>query len=66
MNVDVNDLKIPSGILDFDNAPSYYVGILGTVAWIAVGLRIYTRSRILRSMGWDDYTMILALVSSWR
>jgi hypothetical protein len=29
---------------------------------IAVGLRFYTRQYIVRSIGWDDWTILVALV----
>lgn len=32
-------------------------------AFIAVFLRIYTRAKIVRSSGWDDFLMIPAIVS---
>lgn len=53
---------------------SYYGGLgpmLNAVLWVQVvislvfvGLRIYTRSRILHSVGPDDYLVMAALVSS--
>jgi hypothetical protein len=62
----LNDLnqviKIPIEDIPFHNTPIYYVGILGILAWVTVALRIYTRTFILRSPGWDDYTMVVALV----
>ena len=39
------------------------VTIIGSIACVAVGLRIWTRTVILKSFGWDDILMIVALVS---
>ena len=33
-------------------------------ALIAVRLRIFVRARIVRFLGWDDWTIVLAIVSS--
>lgn len=39
------------------------IGIAFLVAtWPAVGLRTYIRARMLKSMGWDDYTMLLCQI----
>jgi hypothetical protein len=35
---------------------------LGT-AWITVGLRLWTRVRIVRAVGWDDGWMLVSIVS---
>lgn len=50
--------------------PSDYGPILDGVMWLQVGisvvfvvLRIYTRYYIIRGLGWDDYMMVLNLVS---
>ena len=34
------------------------------VALIAVTLRIFVRARIVRSLGWDDWIIVFAIVSS--
>lgn len=40
--------------------------ILWTVlAFAAVGLRLFTRGFIVKRMGWDDYLMASAMVSSF-
>lgn len=33
------------------------------LTWICVGLRVYTRVRVLQSPGWDDAFVVLFLVS---
>ena len=33
------------------------------VALFVLSLRLYTRSNIVRSVGWDDWTMVFATVS---
>jgi hypothetical protein len=50
--------------------PSDYGPILNGVMWLQViissvfiALRIYTRYYIIRSLGWDDYMMVINLVS---
>jgi hypothetical protein len=64
MMSDLNEfVKVSIEEIPFHDAPVMYVGVLGILAWIAVLLRLYTRTRILRSLGWDDYTMVMALVS---
>lgn len=35
---------------------------LQVLAWAAVGLRLYTRFRVVRAPGWDDLFIVLALV----
>ena len=37
--------------------------ILIGVTWIAVALRVWTRSRMIRSFGWDDTTILITNVS---
>lgn len=34
-----------------------------TVAWLSAVLRIHVRSVMMRSFGWDDWTIMLAIVS---
>lgn len=50
--------------------PSDYGPVLNGVMWfqvvlstIFIGLRVYTRYFIIRSLGWDDLMMIVNLVS---
>lgn len=35
------------------------------VIWFSVFLRVYVRSRVLKSWGPDDYLMIATLVGTW-
>lgn len=37
--------------------------ITTTLALTAFAMRIYTRLRIVKNIGWDDYTMIAVIVS---
>lgn len=37
-------------------------GTFGVLAWISVGLRCYVRLKFVKSFGWDDGLMVLALV----
>jgi hypothetical protein len=34
-----------------------------SVAWFSVILRVYVRSVMMKSFGWDDWTIMLAIVS---
>ena len=34
-----------------------------SLAILVVSARMYTRSRIVRNVGWDDWTMLFAMVS---
>lgn len=36
--------------------------VFGTLSWIAVSLRLWTRLSIVKNLGWDDKTMVVALV----
>lgn len=38
---------------------------LQVLAWAAVGLRLYTRFRVVRAPGWDDLFIVLALVRTF-
>ena len=40
--------------------------IMMALAWISVGLRITSRGLISRSIGWDDWTIMLTLVINFR
>lgn len=33
-----------------------------SVAWFSVVLRVYVRSAMMKSFGWDDWTIMLAIV----
>lgn len=35
------------------------------LSWIAVALRLYTRTFITRSVGWDDAATVVTLVRTW-
>jgi hypothetical protein len=37
-------------------------GILLLFSWTTVGLRTWTRIRIVKNFGWDDFSMLVALV----
>jgi hypothetical protein len=45
------------------NSPIVINTIFLTITWSLVGLRAWTRGRILKSFGWDDLAMLFALVS---
>jgi hypothetical protein len=57
-----DEITVPIDMVPHSNIPIVLVGVLGAVAWFAVGLRIFTRAYLIRSFGWDDATMIIALV----
>ncbi|KAI7194824.1 hypothetical protein KC352_g20976 [Hortaea werneckii] len=42
--------------------PAIACAILSTAV---VGLRWYTRARLVRCLGWDDYVILLSLILSW-
>lgn len=57
----------PAGVEpNFINPPSYDVdlivlnAVLLPLMWIVVSMRLYAKGRILRTMGWDDYTCLMA------
>jgi hypothetical protein len=37
-----------------------------SVAWFSVILRVYVRSVMMKSFGWDDWTIMLAIVGVLR
>jgi len=37
-----------------------------SVAWFSVILRVYVRSTMMKSFGWDDWTIMLAIVGVGR
>jgi hypothetical protein len=50
---------------DAESNLSFILGItifFHVLALIAVILRIYVRTMVIKVMGWDDYTMIIAMV----
>jgi len=50
---------------DVSRAPGILTVLIltGLVALICVGLRLYVRTTIVKGLGWDDYTLIVAVVS---
>lgn len=38
--------------------------VLGPLALITTCLRLWVRTKVVKSIGWDDYTMIVALAST--
>jgi hypothetical protein len=56
----------PIALVPYNNIPIVLVGVLGALAWLTVGLRVFTRIYLIRGLGWDDATMVLALVCSLR
>lgn len=38
------------------------VGVFLSVTWIAVALRLWVRGRLIKSIGWDDWMMLLTNV----
>jgi hypothetical protein len=52
---------IPIGKVPVNNVVAL-VSVLGSLSCVTVSLRVYTRTRILQSFGWDDTLMIIALV----
>jgi len=67
-DVEVSDeTLIPIGWVPRSDLPIVLVAVLGSICWMLVALRVFTRSVILKRLGWDDYTMIITLVKqSWR
>jgi hypothetical protein len=57
-----DEVQIPISMVDGSHTSIVLVTILGTFSWLIVGCRIYTRIFLIRSFGWDDATMIVALV----
>lgn len=50
---------------DLDKGPIFLTVTLitATIALVVVGLRVYVRTKIIRAVGWDDWMIILAMVS---
>ena len=53
---------IPIGVVPPLNVVAI-VTVLGSISCLVVGLRVWTRTVILKSFGWDDIFMVIALVS---
>lgn len=54
-------------IRDLGDGPQNMLSVavaLLVVTWVALSLRILARGFLLRSFGWDDWTMILTVVRS--
>lgn len=56
------DTLVPIGHVDYTNTPIILIAVLLAITWTLVGLRTFTRGFLLRSCGWDDGFMIIALV----
>lgn len=58
--------EIPD-VTQLGNAPQNMLSLAVTlliITWIALSLRILARGFLLRSFGWDDWTMIFTVVRS--
>lgn len=44
-------------------APLVLAWTLGSTATLIVALRLYVKTYLRHSLGWDDYTTVIALVS---
>ncbi|CCF45338.1 hypothetical protein CH063_03577 [Colletotrichum higginsianum] len=52
--------------LPFENRRSTIVAVIVTflvLAWLCVGLRVYTRVLVTRTPGWDDFVVVIALLA---
>ncbi|KAK1976769.1 hypothetical protein LZ30DRAFT_602805 [Colletotrichum cereale] len=52
--------------LPFENRKSTIVGVIATLlffTWLCVGMRVYTRLCIVRTPGWDDFVVVVALLA---
>jgi hypothetical protein len=58
-------INLPIQIQKVDNlrTDQILVGLMFSISFFAVMLRVYTRAAVLKSFGKDDWTMILALVN---
>jgi hypothetical protein len=56
-------LVISMDLVKPDCTPIVLSAIFASLCWTVVGLRLFSRAFILKKLGWDDYTMALALVS---
>lgn len=59
----VGGITIPLSYLPETCLPIMIGAIFGSLAWLAVGLRTYTRVVIVGKYGYDDLVMTIALVS---
>jgi hypothetical protein len=57
-----DEIQIPIAQVPGTHTPEVLVGLLGALSWLIVGFRIFTRIFLIRSFGWDDAAMIVALV----
>jgi hypothetical protein len=57
-----SETTIPIGAVDYSFTTPIVVATLLSITWILVCLRAFTRGYILRSFGWDDLFMVIALV----
>jgi hypothetical protein len=56
------EIRIPIQRIPRSEAPIALIFIFLGLSWITVGLRMWTRRWIMRSTGWDDRVMVVALV----
>lgn len=47
-----------------DYTPFVVAIVMLALAWSTIVLRLYTRIRLISAIGWDDATMIIALVGT--
>jgi hypothetical protein len=57
-----DETYIPIATVPHTNIPVVLVSVLGGLAWLTIGLRVFTRTYLIRNFGWDDVAMIAALV----
>lgn len=59
------DPFIESPLPDANHGPGVVVAawVMGLVGCSLLALRMYTRIAIIKHVGWDDWTMIIAVVS---
>ena len=56
--------QLPIISLNSDGTPVLvFCALLPPLAWTCVLLRLWTRVRIAKASGWDDWLMLLAVVS---
>jgi hypothetical protein len=56
-----NEMAVPG---DRSLSARAVAGSFGILAWISVSLRCYVRLKLVKSFGWDDGLMVVALVST--
>jgi hypothetical protein len=59
-----DSIQIPLTYLPKNYLPILLSLVFGTLAWLVVGLRTYTRVFIVGKYGYDDLVMTIALVCS--